>query len=73
MWEQYKRTFWGMQIFICSVTVAIFIWAHLVLLSAIFFLTMQLGALLGAVWAARLKNKLERAAASGPRVMLRGS
>lgn len=70
MWEQYKRTFWGMQAIICGVSAAIFLWVHVAALAALFFITMQLSALLGAMWAARLKNKLERHSA---KMMLRRS
>jgi len=60
MWEQYKKTFWGMQAIICAAAVSIFLWGHVLGLSALFFATMQVGAVIGAMWAVRLKNKLER-------------
>jgi len=59
MWEQYRKTFGSMQVFIAMVVVALFFalgraWA----LAAGFFLMMQVGAIFGAMWAARLKRRL---------------
>jgi hypothetical protein len=62
MWEQYKRTLPVIQSTIFLVTVGIYLTLHhLLLLAALFFVAMQLSALLGAMWAARLKGKLEGA------------
>ena len=59
MWEQYKRTLPSTQSAILIVTVGIYLTLHhLLLLAAIFFVAMQLGAVLGAMWAYRLKRKL---------------
>jgi len=59
MWEQYKRTLPFMQSAIAVFTVAIYLTLHhLVLLAALFFAVMQLGAVVGARWAWRLKAKL---------------
>ena len=59
MWEQYKRTLPQMQAMIAVVTVGIYVTFHqLVLVAAIFFGAMQLGAVIGAMWAYRLKGKL---------------
>jgi hypothetical protein len=59
MWQQYKRTLPFIQSTIFVVTVGIYLTLHhLVLLAAVFFLAMQLCALLGAMWAFRLKRKL---------------
>jgi hypothetical protein len=63
MWEQYKRTFAFMQSAIAVFTVAIYLTLHhLVLLAALFFVVMQLAAVVGAMWAWRLKAKLGNAA-----------
>ena len=59
MWQQYKKTFTGMQVVITIVTVAVYFgMGRLPALAGLFFLTMQAGALLGAAWAARLKRRL---------------
>jgi hypothetical protein len=63
MWQQYKKTFWGMQMVILGVTIGVLMWRHLWDLAAVFFLTMQIGAVLGAVWGTRLK-KMSRSAAT---------
>jgi len=60
MLELYKKTFVGMQIVICSVTGAVLVWRHLWGLAALFFVTMQVAALLGALWGNRLKGKFQR-------------
>lgn len=59
MLEQYKKTFASMQVFIAMVTAALYFalgrrWT----LAAGFFLMMQVGAVFGAAWAARLKKRL---------------
>ena len=62
MWEQYKKTFAYMQLMIAIATIAIYLTMnHLSVLAGLFFLVMQLGAVLGAMWATRLKRKLEGA------------
>jgi hypothetical protein len=59
MWEQYRKTFGSMQVFIALVTVAMFFaLGHAWALAAGFFLMMQVGAIFGAAWAARLKRRL---------------
>ena len=60
MWEQYKKTAVGIQIVIALVTVAVLIWSHLLTVAGVFFLAMQLSALLGAGWATRLSRLQER-------------
>jgi uncharacterized membrane protein YfcA len=61
MLERYKRTFFVTQAVIAAVTVAVFFQAHHRWLpAAAFFAAMQVGALTGALWAARLKRKIER-------------
>jgi len=58
MLEQYKRTFWRMQSMICFATLAVYFGLHrLWALSALFFLVMQMGSVIGASWAARLVRK----------------
>jgi hypothetical protein len=59
MWDQYRKTFVGMQAVILIVTCGMFLaFNRLWALAALFFVTMELGALLGAVWGARLKRKV---------------
>jgi hypothetical protein len=60
MLERYRRTFLGTQALIAAVTVAIFVQTHRFTAAAVFFAAMQIGAVVGALWAARLKRKIER-------------
>jgi len=60
MWLQYQRTFLRIQTLIAMVTCAVFFAAgHRLSAPAVFFVAMQLGAVLGAMWGVRLKGKLE--------------
>ena len=55
--EHYKKTFVGMQVFIALVTAALFVLLHRLWIPAVtFFVMMQVGALVGALWATRLKR-----------------
>lgn len=58
MWEQYKKTWMGTQAVILMISAAVFRFSHLWDLTALFFLTMQVGAVVGAAWALRLRGKL---------------
>ena len=60
MLEQYKKTAVGMQVTVCLAAGVVYVWSHLLSLAATFFVIMQVGAVLGAMWGARLRNKLER-------------
>ena len=60
MWEQYRKTAVGIQIVIAVVTIAVLIWSRVWLVGGVFFLAMQLSALLGAGWATRLHRLQER-------------
>jgi len=67
MWEQYKKTLIGMQIVIFAVTAGIYSkFGQQITVALAFFVTMQLSAVLGAMWAARLKGRLERRADTLP-------
>jgi hypothetical protein len=58
MLEQYRKRFVGMQAFIAVVVGGVFIVCHRQWLpAAMFFVVMQIGALLGAGWASRLMRK----------------
>jgi hypothetical protein len=60
MLERYKRTFVGTQTLIVAITIVILVKLQGWQVAAVFFGTMQLGAVLGAVWASQLKRKFER-------------
>ena len=60
MWELYKKTVWGMQIMIFAVAGGIFVWRHAWDLAAIFLVTMEIGAVLGAAWGSHLQNRIRR-------------
>ena len=60
MLERYRRTFFVTQASIAAVTVAVLVQSHRLAAAAAFFATMQLGAVVGALWAARLKRKIQR-------------
>ena len=60
--DQYKKTFLGVQVLIAAVTAWVYLgmthwWAS----AAFVFLTMQVGGVAGALWAARLRRKLRQA------------
>ncbi len=59
MWEHYKKTFKSMQAAIAIATVVIYFGLHrMPAVTAVFFLMMQLGAVVGAAWAQRLRHKM---------------
>jgi len=60
MWEQYKKTALGIQLVIAAVTLAVLIWSRVLVVGGVFFLAMQLSAVLGAGWATRLSRLQER-------------
>jgi hypothetical protein len=60
MWEQYRKTARGIQIVIAIVTIAIVIWSRHLAAGGVFFVAMQMGAILGAGWATRLQRLQER-------------
>ena len=58
MWEQYRKTLIGTQLFILSIC-ALMVYRRVPIGGvAVFFVVMQLGAVIGARWAARLKRKI---------------
>jgi len=58
MWEQYKKTAKLIQPVIVIVCVAIyFMTGRQMLVAATFFVVMELGAVVGAAWGARLKRR----------------
>ncbi len=65
MWDQYKKTFFGMQAAILMIAYVIHTqtfrqWRT----TAVFFAVMQVGAFVGAAWGARLRRKIQRAQVS---------
>jgi|GEM_PF-1244823 len=59
MWEHYRKTFVGMQTTICVVTLGIyFYFGHMAGTALVFFVTMEVASVIGALWAQRLKGKL---------------
>jgi hypothetical protein len=62
MWEHYKKTFGSMQFAIAVASISIFYGlGHRLDTTAVFFLMMQGGAVLGAAWAKRLRRKILQA------------
>src|SRR6185436_2953974 len=59
MWQQYKKRFGGMQFVIALVAVMVFMATRNWITATTFLVTMELGSLLGAAWAARLKRKIQ--------------
>jgi hypothetical protein len=60
MLERYKRTLLVTQAVIAVVSLGIFVESRMWEAAVVFFLVMQFGALVGAMWAARLKRRIER-------------
>jgi hypothetical protein len=60
MLERYKRTFFATQALIATASAVIFMKFHVWQAAAVFFAAMQIGAITGSMWAARLKRKIER-------------
>ena len=59
IWEQYKKTFVVLQVFILACLAVLRFWARADMKSIIFtFLVMEGCAMLGAAWAMRLKRKV---------------
>jgi len=56
MWARYRKTFASMQLFIGAIALIVLLLSHRLFLAGAFFCTMQLGALMGAAWAARLER-----------------
>ena len=65
MWAHYKKTFVGVQVVIWLVAIGVYLlfgrqWQQ----AATFFLFMQLSAVIGSVWAARLNAFMQKRSAS---------
>jgi len=61
MWEQYKKTFLGVQVLTFGASAwTYFGVTHWWPSAALVFLTMQVGGVLGAAWADRLRRKIQQ-------------
>jgi membrane protein DedA with SNARE-associated domain len=58
MLEHYKKTFASIQSVILLVTAGVLVVSHSLQAALVFFATMQIGSITGAMWARRLKHKL---------------
>jgi len=65
--DHYKRTLVGTQIMIGLITLVALLKTHRLIAAIAFFGTMQIGAILGAAWAARLTKRVETSRGRGPR------
>jgi MFS-type transporter involved in bile tolerance (Atg22 family) len=66
MWKQYRKTFVGMQVVVAMAASAILWWSRVPGLAALFFLVMQMAAVVGAFWGARLDRRLRKGFALPP-------
>jgi hypothetical protein len=58
MWEQYRKSFIGMQVTILLFTAASYLaMYHAVMPALLFFTTLQIGGVAGAFWATKLKKR----------------
>ena len=60
MWDQYKRTFRSMQALMIVVTLVVMSWTRSTTFTATLYLTMQLGAVLGAMWGHQIRQRHQR-------------
>ena len=61
MWEQYKRTFRSMQALMVVVSLVVFSKTHAWIAAAVLFVTMQAGAVVGALLGHLWKERRRRA------------
>jgi hypothetical protein len=61
MWQQYRKTLVPIQLFIFAAAITCYFVTRLWPVAVTVFLIMQVGAVLGAAWAARLKAKMRAA------------
>jgi hypothetical protein len=60
MWEHYKKTFRSIQAAIAILTIVIYVGlGRMWFVTAVFFLMMQAGSLVGSLWAKRLRDKIQ--------------
>jgi hypothetical protein len=61
MWHYYKRTFVMVQLAALAVGTMVYDKTRILTPAIVFFLFMQISAVLGAMWAHRLRRKIEAA------------
>jgi hypothetical protein len=67
MWAHYQKTFIGTQFVIVLVALGVYLFiGHSLARSAVFFGVMQLSAVIGALWAARIRAILKRRMTAPP-------
>ena len=59
MWDYYKKTFLAVQLFSAVVSTMVYRASHSLALAAVFLLSMEASAFLGAMWASRLRRKMQ--------------
>ena len=59
MWDYYKKTFLAVQLFSAVVSTMVYRSSHSLAPAAVFFLSMEVSALFGAMWANRLRKKTQ--------------
>lgn len=58
MWEQYKKTLWGMQLVVALVTVGVYFrFYHHWFPTLQFFAVLQIAGVAGAYWGSQLKKR----------------
>jgi len=67
MWEHYKKTLRPIQLFVCLITVAIFVLSRSWFAALMFLAAMQIGAVVGAAWGNRLRLKVDKATMFAPK------
>lgn len=60
MWEQYRKTFWGMQLVIALVTLAVYLRFYQHWLPTLqFFVILQIAGVAGGYWGSQLKKRVQ--------------
>ncbi len=59
MWDYYKKTFLAVQLFSAVVSTMVYRASHSLAPAAVFLLSMEASAFLGAMWASRLRRKMQ--------------
>lgn len=59
MWEYYKKTFLAVQLFAAVICTMVYRASHSLAPAAVFFLSMQVSGVFGALWANRLRKKVQ--------------
>ena len=59
MWDYYKKTFIAVQLFSIVVSAMVYHASHSLAPSAVFFASTQTSAIFGAMWANRLRKKMQ--------------